>query len=92
MKPPYTMSAWRAAVKIGYPQNWPDWKIKEMAVSIDAEMHQPELLEAAKIGLAGVLAWGGKCQAKGEKILAREAEVQAEIIRAAIAGAEKVDK
>ena len=44
----------------------------------------PDLLEAAKIGLACCLAWGGKCAAQGEKILARESEIQAETIRAAI--------
>lgn len=48
----------------------------------------PELLNAAKIGLACCVAWGGKCEAAGELILARASVIQAEIISAAIAKAE----
>ena len=46
-----------------------------------------ELLEAARIGLACCIAWGGKCEANGEHILARDSVFQSEIIRAAIAKA-----
>ncbi len=47
----------------------------------------PDLLAAAKIGLACCIAWGGKCEAAGESILALESVKQAERIRAAIAKA-----
>ena len=47
----------------------------------------PELLTACKLGLAAMIAWGGKCEANGEHILARESVIQAETIRAAIAKA-----
>lgn len=47
----------------------------------------PMLLEACKIGLACCIAWGGKCEAKGEMILATESVRQADVIRRAIAQA-----
>lgn len=45
------------------------------------------LIEAARIGLAACIAWGGKCEARGEMILASESVIQAEKIRSAIARA-----
>lgn len=47
----------------------------------------PELLAAAKDGLACAIAWGGKCEAKGELTLAEEAARIADGIRITIAKA-----
>lgn len=52
----------------------------------------PELLEAAKIGLAACIVWGGKCEAAGEHILAREAVIKSEQIRAALVNATGSDR
>lgn len=44
----------------------------------------PELLAACGLGLGALVAYGLRCESKGEKIIAEECRVQAAFVRAAI--------
>ena len=61
---------------------------KAQAIELDRlRAANADLVAAAQIGLACCIAWGGKCEAKGENILALQSVMHAESIRAAIAKA-----
>ena len=93
MKAHYTPGPWTIDPELGVV--WHETEEVCALGSVNAEANAqliaaaPDLLSAAKIGLACCIAWGGKCEANGEHILARESVIQADVIRAAIEKATK---
>jgi hypothetical protein len=58
------------------------------AISHSVNLHD-ELLQAARLALATLIVWGGKCEAQGEKILDAHAVLESERMRSLISKAQK---